>query len=257
MQPAIVFPLHEPEGVNFPHLRVIAPELKRLFSIAYLGVTPVTYERHREQVDALRADRFFMLLFQSPDSLVGEQFLHLYRQAALSSPPDQILHLCFVDRLAFILQSDHRRRFCDDVTAIQAKNTPLIFCRSSKAWHTHPRNYFEAENFVTTVGEFLFGKRFDFSWCHLAVRASRLKEIIKQIKSQDLSMLAEIVLALQEEVKMRDVDWLEWEDPFLLNRLGQDLKGEREKNLDETEKRLLGAISQIQVLLKSVRSEER
>ncbi len=252
MQSAVVFPLHDPEGATFPHLNVILPSLKSVFSMAYIGITLVTYERCQEQVRALERDSFFTLFPMPPGALVGDQFLHLYRQAAFAAYPSQVLHLCFIDRLTFILQSSHQRRFIEDVTAIESEDTPLIFSRSSTAWDSHPRNYYEIEQFATTVGELLFGKRLDFAWCHLAVCASQLGEIVTQVNNHDLSMLAEMTLAIREGVRMRDVDWLEWEDPFLLNCSERDLKIERERSVKETEKRLSYVIPTIQTLVKYV-----
>jgi hypothetical protein len=246
----IVFPLHDPEGITFPHLNVILPDLKSIFSIAYVGITPITQARWPEQVQALADDRFFTLFPLPPGAPVGDQFLHLYRQTTLAAHPDQVLHLCFSDRLAFILQSRHRHPFSADVAAIRNEDTPVIFSRSPTAWASHPRNYFEIEQFATTVGELLFGKRLDFAWCHLAISASQLKEAVAQINNHDLSVLAEMTLAIRDSVQMQEVDWLEWEDPFLLNCVGQALKLEREGSAQETEKRLAYIIPTVQTLVR-------
>jgi hypothetical protein len=58
MQPAIVFPFHDPEKVAFAHLQAITPDLKEVFSGAYVGVTHVTFERYREQIGDLAKDLF-------------------------------------------------------------------------------------------------------------------------------------------------------------------------------------------------------
>ena len=49
---------------------------------------------------------------------------------------------------------------------------------------------------------------------------------------------------------MRNVDWLEWEDPFLLKRSAQDLKREREESVEETEKRLAYVLPTVQTLVR-------
>lgn len=247
MRPAVVFPFHDPEGTTFVHLQRVLPHLKALFERAYLGVTPPTRQRYPEQVRALAQDDFFSL-YHAPSAPVGDQFAYLYQQAAAAAPDRQVLHLCFSDRLAFALQSQHQRSFIEAVSAVSSQDTPLLFARSPAAWESHPHNYYEIERFATTVGDLLFGRRLDFTWCHLAICASQLREAMTQVENHDLSMLAEIVLAVRESVQMREVDWLAWEDPFFLERPLQALKAEREDSPLETEKRLAYVISTVQTL---------
>lgn len=113
--------------------------------------------------------------------------------------------------------------------------------------------YARIEQFATTVGELLFGRRLDFTWCHLAITAAGLAKAIAQAGNHDLSVLAEMTLAIREEVRMRDVDWLEWEDPFLLDRPAQELKREREGSVEETEKRLAYVLPTVQTLRRHAR----
>jgi hypothetical protein len=165
------------------------------------------------------------------------------------SPPDQVLDLCFLDRLAFILQSEYRETFIQDVRTLPLGMPALLFCRSERAWRTHPRNYREIEQFTTQVGEFLFGKTLDFAWCHLKVRSSRLKKVLDQVHNSDLSVLAEITLGLLDVLEVKWVDWLAWEDSFLLGRDEAELKEEREKSRTETEKRLATLLPTLQTLM--------
>ena len=58
------------------------------------------------------------------------------------------------------------------------------------------------------------------------------------VKNPGLSMVAEMIFYLQKNIQTRDVDWLAWEDPFLLSRDPTELKHERENSLAETNKRL-------------------
>jgi hypothetical protein len=251
-RPAIVFPLNDPGGVMLPHLDAILPVLKQVFSKAYISVTHDTSQSCLEQMGRLREDRFFTLFDVRTDSPVGDQFSLLYRQTALAVPPAQVLHLCFIDRVSFALQSRHKRQFIEDVRAVDG-NTPVIFSRSPQAWESHPRNYRDIEQYVTRVGELLFGKTLDFAWCHLAIRGSQLGKIIGGVGNHDLSMVAEIVFAIRETARMQAVDWLEWEDPFLLHRDAQDLKRERDESIEETQKRLSYTIPMLQTLMERVR----
>ena len=44
------------------------------------------------------------------------------------------------------------------------------------------------------------------------------------VKNPDLSMVAEMIFYLQDHIQTRDVDWLAWEDPFILSRDAAELK---------------------------------
>jgi hypothetical protein len=169
---------------------------------------------------------------------IGEHFAYLYQRAAGAAPPEQILHLCFVDRLAFALEGEHRDAFLNDIESLSGRDVPLIFQRSQAAWETHPQNYRELEGIVTTVGRNLFSRDLDYAWCHIAVRGEQLREIMPLVKNPDLSMVAEMIYYLQEDIQTRTVDWLAWEDPFILSRDPATLKHEREHSLEETQKRL-------------------
>jgi len=255
MQSAAVFPLHDPDGLLFPHLETITPVLKQNFARVYLAVSGSTRDRRPENIGRLQTDRFFDVSVQDGDGPIGDRFTSLYRQAALAAPPEQVLHLCFLDRLAFALGTEHRSRFLADVHAIREEDLPLIFQRSESAWQTHPQNYYEIEGFVTTLGRILFGKTLDYAWCHLALRASDLASILPAVKNHDLSMVAEIVLQLQDDIRTQEVDWLAWEDPFILGRDPDELKREREASLDEAQKRLAYVLPMVDALLKYSREQ--
>jgi hypothetical protein len=184
---------------------------------------------------------------------VGDDFLTLYAHAAAACPPHTILHLCFIDRVAFTLQNQYKKQFIADIQAVQAEQTPLIFQRSKTAWDTHPRNYMELEQMVTRVGELLFQKSLDFAWCHLVVQARQLQAILPYIKNRDLSMVAEFTLKLKDDIQTQDVDWLGWEDPFIYGDEAQQLKQEREQSVAETRKRLGYVIPMLQLLEEAVK----
>lgn len=248
MQPVIVMPMHDPAGLMFPHLETITPQLKSLFAQAFVSITRITGEIQSNYIVRLKADDFFQALHHQADVSVGDDFLTLYANAAASCHPNQVLHLCFIDRVAFALQSNYREQFIADIQAVKQEETPLIFQRSRTAWDTHPRNYREIEQMATQAGGLLFGKSLDFAWCHLAVQASQLREILPYIRNRDLSMLAELVLLLRDRMQTKDVDWLAWEDPFIYACDPQQLRAEREQSIEETRKRLAYVIPTLQLL---------
>ncbi len=257
MQPAAVFPLHDPDGLLLPQLAALTPDLKQVFCCAFVLPSVETRARPSAPLRSLEADPFFRLFYLDGDPPVGDEFAFLYHQAALASLPDQILHLCFLDRLAFALRTKHRNQFLADVASLSVEDLPLIFQRSAKAWRSHPRNYYEIESFVTTVGRLLFGRELDYAWCHLALNAAQLRSILPRVHNHDLSLVAEMILQIQNVVKTREVDWLAWEDPFVLSRPSADLKREREGSLVETCKRLTYALPMVEAMQKFAVEQEK
>lgn len=84
--------------------------------------------------------------------------------------------------------------------------------------------------------------------CHLVIRAGLLREIMPGVKNADISMLAEMTLLLRDKFVSKAVDWLAWEDPFLLARDAIQLKAERENSPLETQKRLAYIIPTLKLI---------
>ena len=255
MQPALAFPFNDPDGRMFPHLQAILPDLKEHFERAYI-CPPLSTQKHVEHIERLRSDKFFKVFAAPHEMQLGEHFAYLYQRAVDSAPPDQILHLCYLDRLAFALEGEYRDSFLADIDSLSLATVPLIFQRSQAAWETHPQNYRELEGVVTTVARNLFGRDLDYAWCHLAACAGQLREIMPRVRNPDLSMVAEMIFYMQENIQTRDVDWLAWEDPFILGRAPLELKHEREASLEETHKRLSYVLPMVETLtrLSKIRS---
>ncbi len=251
MKPVAAIPIHDPDGIMFPHLERITSDLKELFSSVFISVSVQTQANFPENVSCLESDGFFEVLRHREVGPVGEEFLALYGRAAAALDPEQVVHLCFTDRVAYALQSEHQGAFMADIQQVGTADTPLIFDRSELAWQTHPRNYRDIEGIVTTAGEWLFGKSLDFAWCHIVLQAKQLSEIVSTIEVNDHSFgfVAEIVLAIREEAQTKDVDWLAWEDPFISNSNPQTLKQEREASVGETQKRLGYVIPMLQAIV--------
>lgn len=227
--------------------RAMTPLLKGLFARAVVSVSA----RTELGVDELAADPFFDVVRNGEGTGIGEQFLNGYRRAAELCPAEQQLHLCFEDRLAYALASEHRQAFVGDVRLASGIERPILFQRSPRAWATHPRTYQAVEAMATRAGEVLFGRSLDFAWCHLAVRAGRLGEVVAGLEGRgDLSLLAEIVLALKDELVTREVDWLAWEDPFLMGRDAAALRAEWEHDPGDHEKRLGYVTAMIRAMLR-------
>jgi hypothetical protein len=256
MRPNIVMPMADPKGILFPHLETVTDQLKALFEAAYVSITPATQHAQGRDCEWLQSDSFFRV-YEHPKqtTTIGDDFLPLYGYAAASSAPTQMLHLCYVDRVAYALQSEYKEQFCHDIRELGAGTLPLIFQRSTDAWQTHPQNYRELEQMVTRVGELLFGRSLDFAWCHLAIQAGELRRILPDIHARDFSFEAEMVLLMRDSVITKDVEWLAWEDPFIEEREAQALKAQREASIAETNKRLSYVVPMLQLLRQSALRE--
>jgi hypothetical protein len=252
MRPALAFPFSDPDGSMFHHLQAILPDLKNHFKCAYISLS-----QHADPIQELKGDDFFTIFPLDREGQVGEHFTYLYQRAANKAPPDQIIHLCFLDRLAFALEGSYRDIFLADIDSLSTSDVPLIFQRSQLAWDTHPQNYRDLEGIVTTVGCHLFGKELDYAWCHIIVRAGELREIMPLVRNPDLSMVAEMIFYLQDHIQTRAVDWLAWEDPFIFGRDAAELKHERENSLEETYKRLSYVIPMIETLKRLSQTKQK
>ena len=249
MLPALVLPFHDPSGVLLAQLAAIDPTLRQLFGRAFLSISPITAQRQAAQLQALRADAFFLINANAPDTLPGDHYLAAYRSAVRHSHPDQPLHLCDVDKLAAIVQSQHRDQFMADIAAANLATAPTLFQRSAQAWASYPQPYREIEQVAITLGRYLLHRYFDFAWSYLVIRAAQLDAILPDLQQRTFGILAEVVLALHQNLRTQDVDWLFWEDPFIEGRDADALRAEREASPQETLKRLRGNAPIIRLLL--------
>jgi hypothetical protein len=252
MLPVLVSPFHDTDGLMFEHLASITPQLKKIFARAFISVSPLTQQIQPEHIEQLQNDEFFMLKFNGPDTLIGDHFMAGYQHAVDYCQQDRILHLCTLDRVVFALQTQYKEPFAADLEAANQTQSPILFQRSERAWQTHPQNYREIEVLATKTGEIIFGKSLDFIWCHMVIRAGQLQAILPHLKSHDLSVVAEMVILLQDKLQTIDVDWLAWEDPFIFGRDPVKMKKEFENDPQQHRKCLAYVIPILQRLLETI-----
>lgn len=250
--PIAVMPLHDPGGQLFPHLERIAPQLGQLFGEIIIRVTTPTRQAQSEWMDWLGRQSVFHIVHNGECRAVGEQFRELYSAAVDRYAPDQILHLCFPDRIAYALQCEFRDQFVADIETINSADLPLLYQRSEKAWDTHPASYRAIENLATQLGELLFRRSLDLTWCHMAMRTQQLQQVLPHLAQKDLSVLAEIAIHHVDRTTTRDVDWLAWEDPYITGREATSLKRERENSPAETQKRLSYVLPTMRLLADTI-----
>src|SRR5215510_13640248 len=121
MQPALAFPFNDPDGMMFHHLQAILPDLKKHFECAYI-CPPLSTWQNIDHMQQLQADDFFMIFPVNRETQIGEHFAYLYERSADIAPPDQIIHLCYLDRLAFALEGKYRDSFLSDIDSLSAND---------------------------------------------------------------------------------------------------------------------------------------
>ena len=209
----LAFPYHDPRGVYNKIFEKNLGLLKSIFTKMYISATPATTEENGNFLNLLEMEG--CLIFRNKkDSNIGEHF----RNALFdyNNYRDIPVYYGFIDRILFALESNHKEFFIQDITT-KFDHDLLIFGRSNRAWRTHPKEYYSIENIVSDIGEIFTGKRFDWIWCGCKFNQSVAEAILKKSKSSDFSILAEFILITDKEnrsIKQKDVDWLEWEDPF-------------------------------------------
>ncbi|MDX1416525.1 MAG: hypothetical protein R3293_20155 [Candidatus Promineifilaceae bacterium] len=248
MKPAAAFPFHDSAGLVLQQMPAITPMLKTLFERVFVCASAVTRQYQSERLAWLKSQSFYKLIELDEGQTVGEDIMTLYARTAAACAPQQIVHLCFPDRVAYALQSEHRAAFKADMRSLQVSETPIIFQRSDRAWRTHPQNYYALEQMATQVGELLFGRSLDFAWCHVALQARDLQQIAIPKPCHNFSFFAGIILALRDKIYTRAVDWLAWEDPFILSRDADALRKEREQSRSESRKRLSYVVPMLRLL---------
>jgi hypothetical protein len=246
---SLVLPFHDPNNIEAKFLKQILPFLKENFNNAFVSITPKTVAMNPEAVSFLKGDNFFFVNENPEGSLIGDHFLAGYKNAVAHSKPDQILHLCNSDRIAFALLN-YKETFLNDLNNV---NTPTLFLRSEKAWSTHPKNYYAAESMVTEAGRILFDKVLDFTWCHLSLTAEQLSNVLPNLTARDLVITSQLIFSLKETIRTKSVDWLSWEDPFIFGKDQQEYKLERENDPAELEKRMNYVLPEIKYLFEEYR----
>ncbi|EKD99625.1 MAG: hypothetical protein ACD_22C00221G0008 [uncultured bacterium] len=246
---SLVFPFHDPNNIETKFLKQLLPTLKEEFDSAFVSITPETLARNPEAVDFLIENSFFVVNENPEGSLVGDHFVSCYKNSIENSKSDQLLHLCTSDRTIFAL-FNYKDNYLSDINSV---NSPYLFMRSEKAWSTHPANYYAAESMLTEAGKILFGKTLDFAWCHLTLTVDRLNKVLPNLTARNFCVFFQLVFSLRDEINTGDVDWLSWEDPFILDKDPQKYKLERETDPAELEKRMSYVLPGIKYLFEEYR----
>jgi hypothetical protein len=249
---AVILPLHDPSGRLFELLWHCLPELKAMHIQAFVSLSPDTKKLQTENINKLLDDPFFMCVNNAPGTQCGDHFLAGYKLAVNNVSPHIMLHSCDLDKIAHTLSSPHHDTYIADVQWANRQQAPVLFQRTEAAWQTFPEHYRIIEHYAIDTGKLLFNKYYDFACSHFAMPAKTLQNVIPGIKGHGFDILLEIILAVREQLITKDVDWLEWEDPFVLQVDAETLRKQRDNDPQEYKKRLVYIIPFLQILYDSI-----
>lgn len=253
MKQVLVLPLHDPEAIVLRFLEKTAKEINNLYDRVYIGISPPTERYQNRKIQELTNRYNWTKVNNEPDTLIGDHWMNIIKTASESSDDSDIVHIGTPDRTSLALIK-HRYKYKNDIIKEKRSIKPILYIRSTYAWQTHPKNYWQIESLATDLGKKLFGRRIDFFWCDLSLKNNLLKQIIPTVTGHGLTIETELLLPIIDKLVIKKVDWLEWEDPFIFDKDYQTYKTERENSLDENRKRLGYVIPTIELLLeKSIR----
>jgi hypothetical protein len=243
------FPLHDPHSIELPQLIKILPTLEEISSQIHIALTPATLKQNINAAILLKQFKSVHLVECVEGTTVGDHFMTAITSAVSVADDDSIIHICNTDRIINEI-NNHKDIFIKDLNdSVSAPAT--LFIRSQKSWQTHPTNYYLAEKLLSDFSNLLFKKNLDFVWCQMSVKAFELRKIVQLLKSHgfsDLRLHAYLLYLLKDIVTLKEVDWLDWEDPYVLNIDPSKLRHEKENSIEETKKRL-SYVSQIMGML--------
>ncbi len=249
MKSVIVCSLYDKNGRMFNLLDKSTGILETNFQKVVLSISRETESKFKRNIDKIRKHKVFDIHLTGKNFILGLNLNLAYKYAAKKYIENTILHLCAIDRLLYVLLSKNKEKFLKDMSGAAKLQNPTLFLRSKKAWETHPKNYFACESMMTSVGKVLFGKELDFAWNHITMKSKMLEGILEKDKFQDIRFYAQFVLSLKDVLKTKKVDWLSWEDPFILEKDPKEYKKEKERSKEEIEKRLGYVLPVIDFLL--------
>lgn len=249
MKSVIVCSLYDKNGRMFELLDKSISILENNFPKVVLSISRETENKFKRNIDKLKKHKVFDIYLTGKNHILGLNLRLAYKYIAEKYLKDSVFQLCAIDRLLYALLTSYREEFLKDVFESEKLQVPTLFLRSKKAWDTHPKNYFACESMMTSVGKVLFGKELDFAWNHITIKNRVLGEMIKEIKYKDIRFYAQFVLSLKDVLRTKKVDWLSWEDPFILEKNAKKYKKERENSKEEKEKRLGYVLPVVDLLL--------
>lgn len=213
-KPILVFPYHDPEGKYEKIFLKNIETLKQIFGGICISSTYPTIRERDSFLQELEENGFFVYR-NIENSSLGDHHRNALKLADEKFSGHEV-YFGYLDRILFALETKIIDVFIGDISK-QYSEDLVIFSRSDAAWKSHPKDYWDLENLVAIAGKVFFDLEVDWTWCGALIKSDLVNLILEKSKSQDMSILAEIILiglANNKSIRNTSVDWLEWEDPF-------------------------------------------
>jgi len=233
----LAFPYYDPDGRYNRAFQSQLGALQSAFGAVCISVAPPTWEENTDFIRYLKAQG--CAVFDNPTgATIGDQSREALRLALQHT--GQPIFFGFLDRILFALETKWQYQFLQDLKVYQTAEF-LVFERSQAAWDTHPSNYCEIEHMVSRMFELLCGRSIELMPCALILSHNAASAILSQSTSPNHEVWAEWTLLAMKNgipVTTQEVDWLAWEHPHWEGVDSDELKRDRESNLDQVIKRI-------------------
>lgn len=236
MKPIFVFPYHDPQKEYNKVFEDNLLLLKDIFSKICISVTPATVDNNAHFLSWLENEGCFVYK-NGRDTTIGDHFRNALKIGLEKCQnPSNYFYFGFLDRVLCGLETKLEKAFIKDIKA-GYKEDLVIFARSDKAWHTHPKEYYDLEKIITDAGRVFIKKDLDWIWCGALIKENLARIILNKSRINNFAVLAEFITIAYRENKLirnKAVDWLIWEDPFWARRNKQSKPSRR---MTENEKK--------------------
>lgn len=230
---------HDPKGKYNQVFEQQLPELKKTFSKICLSVSPATSESNGEFINEIK-DQGCIVLINDPGTNPGDHFRNALDLAVHNAGADDRIFYGDMDRILFQLASEHQDGFISDLN--RDAEEFLVYERTEEVWSAYPKAYREMESHITAIGELIYGKRIEYNFCSAMMLPEMATYFASNSYEDHYNARGEWIL-LYFKLRghfptSRKVSWLAWEDPFWEAKTSDDLRSERERDLNETKARI-------------------
>lgn len=246
-KPLFALPYHDPKGIYNDKFKSTLPKLQEFFSYICISASPDTAS-NTDFFDYLNGNGVETYI-NEPGSNIGDHFRKALKMG-IEKAGEAAIFYGFIDRTLFALNSQYSDQFVTDIQADLGEM--VLFERSELAWSTHPVNYREMEQSANKIGKHLLGQEVELASCGFLLKQDLVSKILAESRERSFSVEAEwILLAYILGIKpiIKKVDWLSWEDPYILDVDEPALKNSREHDPLETQRRLVMNVEIANVLI--------
>lgn len=209
----LVSPLHDPDGRLETYIRKNGKKLKNLyFGYIELKVTRKTHEKTLRALENVKISYSFQTGATGYFS-IGKTYREAIKKGINLNT--RYIHVCDFDRI--LHWADKFPNELKDVIGLIPSDYGLtFFCRTKRAFDTHPETQTKTESIVNDLASSKLGRPVDIMSGSFSMDINSAKIILKHSKRNDYSFYAEpLIIALNRKIPINTmiVDGLEWETP--------------------------------------------